>query len=97
MQESNCHSDERAELKTKIFDSPIYVSSFSYDHEIWVITEILKLRIQVTEMKFPCRVAGISQLRWVGHLQGCLLGGSIQRFFRDTQVLGILGCTQNLV
>ena len=36
----------------------IYVPSLTYDHELWVMTERIRSRIQVAEMRFLRRVVG---------------------------------------
>ena len=38
----------------------ISVPTLTYGHELWVVTERMRLRIQVTKMSFLCRVAGLS-------------------------------------
>uniref|UniRef100_A0A669C5T3 Reverse transcriptase domain-containing protein n=1 Tax=Oreochromis niloticus TaxID=8128 RepID=A0A669C5T3_ORENI len=38
----------------------IYVPTLTYGHELWVVTERTRLRIQATEMGFLRRVAGLS-------------------------------------
>ncbi|KAK3507851.1 hypothetical protein QTP70_001422 [Hemibagrus guttatus] len=45
--------------KLSIYQS-IYVSTLTYGHELWVITERVRSRIQAAEMSFLCRVAGRS-------------------------------------
>uniref|UniRef100_A0A8C6Q6L6 Reverse transcriptase domain-containing protein n=1 Tax=Nothobranchius furzeri TaxID=105023 RepID=A0A8C6Q6L6_NOTFU len=45
--------------KLSIYRS-IYVPTLTYDHELWVVTERTRLRIQVAEMSFLRRVAGLS-------------------------------------
>lgn len=34
--------------------------AFIYGHERWVVTERMRSRIQVAEMSFLCRVAGVT-------------------------------------
>ncbi|KAK3540973.1 hypothetical protein QTP86_007687 [Hemibagrus guttatus] len=45
--------------KLSIYQS-IYVPTLTYGHELWVMTEKVRSRIQATEMSFLCRVAGRS-------------------------------------
>ncbi|KAK3526422.1 hypothetical protein QTP70_025454, partial [Hemibagrus guttatus] len=45
--------------KLSIYQS-IYVPTLTYGHELWVMTERVRSRIQVAEMSFLCRVAGRS-------------------------------------
>ena len=46
-------------VKFSIYRS-IYVSTLTYGHELWVVTERTTLRIQVAEMGFLCRVSELS-------------------------------------
>ncbi len=71
------------EAKLSIYRS-IYVPTLTYGHELWVMTERTRSRIQVAEMSFLRRVSGHSlrdrvkssvtreelrvELRWLGHL-----------------------------
>ncbi|KAK0140999.1 hypothetical protein N1851_021987 [Merluccius polli] len=41
-------------------DQSIYVPTLTYGHELWVVTERTRLRIQAAEMSFLRRVAGLS-------------------------------------
>ncbi|KAK0140998.1 Receptor expression-enhancing protein 6 [Merluccius polli] len=41
-------------------DQSIYVPTLTYGHELWVVTERTRLRIQAAEMGFLHRVAGLS-------------------------------------
>ena len=43
----------------------IYVPTLTYGHEIWVMTERIRFRIQAAEMGFFRRVAGRSLRNWV--------------------------------
>ncbi|KAK3564249.1 hypothetical protein QTP86_012027 [Hemibagrus guttatus] len=43
--------------KLLIYQS-IYVSTLTYSHELWVMNERIRSRIQVAEMSFLCREAG---------------------------------------
>ncbi|KAK3517289.1 hypothetical protein QTP70_002930 [Hemibagrus guttatus] len=45
--------------KLSIYQS-IYVPTLTYGHELWVMTERVRSRIQAAEMSFLCRVAGPS-------------------------------------
>ncbi|KAK3565397.1 hypothetical protein QTP86_007934 [Hemibagrus guttatus] len=45
--------------KLSIYQS-IYVPTLTYGHELWVMTERVRSRIQAAEMSFLCRVAGRS-------------------------------------
>ena len=45
--------------KLSIYQS-IYVPTLTYGHELWVVTERMRSRIQAAEMSFLCRVAGLS-------------------------------------
>ncbi|KAK3542618.1 hypothetical protein QTP86_031319, partial [Hemibagrus guttatus] len=45
--------------KLSIYQS-IYIPTLTYDHELWVMTERVRSRIQAAEMSFLCRVAGRS-------------------------------------
>ncbi|KAK3565439.1 hypothetical protein QTP86_009697 [Hemibagrus guttatus] len=45
--------------KLSIYQS-IYVPTLTYGHELWVMTERIRSRIQAAEMSFLCRVAGCS-------------------------------------
>ncbi|KAK3571151.1 hypothetical protein QTP86_003367 [Hemibagrus guttatus] len=45
--------------KLSIYQS-IYVPTLTYGHELWVMTERVRSRIQAAEMSFLCRVAGCS-------------------------------------
>ena len=45
--------------KLSIYRS-IYVPTLTYGQELWVVTERIKPPIQVAEMSFLCRVAGLS-------------------------------------
>ncbi|KAK3544083.1 hypothetical protein QTP86_001214 [Hemibagrus guttatus] len=45
--------------KLSIYQS-IYVPTLTYGHELWVMTERVRARIQAAEMSFLCRVAGRS-------------------------------------
>ncbi|KAK3533936.1 hypothetical protein QTP70_034935, partial [Hemibagrus guttatus] len=45
--------------KLSIYQS-IYVPTLTYGHELWVMTERVRSRIQAAEMSFLCRVAGLS-------------------------------------
>ncbi len=45
--------------KLSIYRS-IYIPTLTYGHELWVMTEWIKCRIQAAEMSFPRRVAGRS-------------------------------------
>ncbi|KAK3571553.1 hypothetical protein QTP86_013185 [Hemibagrus guttatus] len=45
--------------KLLIYQS-IYVPTLTYGHELWVMTERIRSRIQAAEMSFLCRVAGCS-------------------------------------
>ncbi|KAK3510413.1 hypothetical protein QTP70_005909 [Hemibagrus guttatus] len=45
--------------KLLIYQS-IYVPTLTYGHELWVMTERIRSRIQAAEMSFLCRVAGRS-------------------------------------
>ena len=38
----------------------IFVPAFTYGHELWVVTERTRSRVQVVEMSFLRRVAGLS-------------------------------------
>ncbi|KAK0153876.1 hypothetical protein N1851_004048 [Merluccius polli] len=38
----------------------LYVPNLTYGHELWVVTERTRSRIQAAEMTFLCRVAGLS-------------------------------------
>ncbi|KAK0138540.1 putative uncharacterized transposon-derived protein F52C9.6 [Merluccius polli] len=38
----------------------IYVPALTYGHELWVMTERTRSRVQAAEMSFLCRVAGLS-------------------------------------
>lgn len=38
----------------------IYVPTFTYSHELWVVTKRVRLWIQVAEISFLQRVAGLS-------------------------------------
>ncbi|XP_070404401.1 uncharacterized protein [Nothobranchius furzeri] len=38
----------------------IYIPTLTYGHELWVVTERTRLRIQEAEISFLCRVAGLS-------------------------------------
>lgn len=38
----------------------IYVYILIYGPEMWVVTERIRLHIQVMEMRFPCRIAGLT-------------------------------------
>ncbi|KAK0156607.1 LINE-1 reverse transcriptase [Merluccius polli] len=40
--------------------SSIFVPALTYGHELWVVTERTRLRVQAAEMSFLCRVAGLS-------------------------------------
>ncbi|XP_061762964.1 retrovirus-related Pol polyprotein from type-2 retrotransposable element R2DM isoform X1 [Nerophis ophidion] len=68
--------------KLSIYRS-IYVPILTYGHELWVMTERIRSRVQAAEMSFLRRVAGLweelkvkplllhverSQMRWFGHL-----------------------------
>ncbi|KAK3518448.1 hypothetical protein QTP70_000651 [Hemibagrus guttatus] len=46
-------------MKLSIYQS-IYVPTLIYGHELWVMTERIRSRIQAAEMSFLCRVAGHS-------------------------------------
>ncbi|KAK3534172.1 hypothetical protein QTP86_002515 [Hemibagrus guttatus] len=46
-------------VKLSIYQS-IYVPTLTYGHELWVMTERTRSRIQVAEMSFLHRVAGLS-------------------------------------
>ncbi len=50
---------ELKKAKLSIYQS-IYVPTLTYGHELWVVTERMRLRIQAAEMSFLCRVAGLS-------------------------------------
>ncbi|KAK3529274.1 hypothetical protein QTP70_024827, partial [Hemibagrus guttatus] len=45
--------------KLSIYQS-IYVPTLTYGHELWVMTERIRSRIQAAKMSFLCRVAGCS-------------------------------------
>ena len=45
--------------KLSIYRS-IYVPTLTYRHELWVVTERTKSRIQEAEIGFLCRVSGLS-------------------------------------
>ncbi|KAK3538079.1 hypothetical protein QTP70_028636 [Hemibagrus guttatus] len=45
--------------KASIYQS-IYVPTLTYGHELWVMTERVRSRIQAAEMRFLCRVVGRS-------------------------------------
>ncbi|KAK0154376.1 putative uncharacterized transposon-derived protein F52C9.6 [Merluccius polli] len=45
--------------KFSIYQS-IYVPALTYGHELWVMTERTRSRVQAAEMSFLCRVAGLS-------------------------------------
>lgn len=45
--------------KAKIYRL-IYFPTFTYSHELWVVTERTRLRIQAVEMSFLCWVVGFS-------------------------------------
>ena len=45
--------------KLSIYQS-IYVPALTYGNELWVVNERTKSRVQVAEMSFLCRVAGLS-------------------------------------
>jgi len=45
--------------KLSIYRS-VYVPTLTYGHELWVVTERMRLRIQATKMSFLRRVAGLS-------------------------------------
>ena len=48
-------------LKAKLFIyQSIFVSTLSYGHERWVVTERMTSRVQLAEMSFLCRVVGLS-------------------------------------
>ncbi|TWW60624.1 R2 Retrovirus-related Pol polyprotein from type I retrotransposable element [Takifugu flavidus] len=59
--------------KLSIYRS-IFVPTLTYGHELWVMTERTRSRVQAAEMSFLRRVAGLSlrdrrsQMRWLGHL-----------------------------
>ena len=46
-------------VKLSIYRS-IYIPTLTYGHELWVVTERTRLRIQEAEMGFICRVSGLS-------------------------------------
>ena len=46
-------------VKLSIYRS-IYVPILTYGHELWVVTERTRSRIQAAEMGFLCRVSGLS-------------------------------------
>ncbi len=46
-------------VKLSIYQS-IYVPALTYGHELWLVTERMRWRIQAAEMSFLCRVAGFS-------------------------------------
>lgn len=50
--------------KLAIYQS-IYVPALTYGHDLWVVTERMRSRIQASKISFPCRVAGLS-LRDIG-------------------------------
>jgi len=51
----------KAKLKGNTIDSPVfYVSFLTYELERWVVTERMRLQIQVAEIKFLQRVAGLA-------------------------------------
>ena len=45
--------------KLSIYQS-IFVPALTYGHELWVVTERTRLRVQAAEMSFFRRVAGLS-------------------------------------
>ncbi|KAK3538438.1 hypothetical protein QTP86_003713 [Hemibagrus guttatus] len=45
--------------KLSIYQS-IYIPTLTYGHELWVMTERIRSRIQAAEMSFLCRMAGCS-------------------------------------
>lgn len=38
----------------------IYIPTFTHDHELWVLTEIIRLKVQVVEMWFLHKVAELN-------------------------------------
>ena len=52
--------------------SCILIPNLTYDHKIWVMTERMRLQIQVAETSFPQTVAGIS-------LRGTVKSSTIRR------------------
>ena len=65
--EAVCCGEERVEPKGKDFNfyRSIYVPTLPYGHELWVVTERMRLRIQAAKMSFLCRVAGLNLRDWV--------------------------------
>ena len=49
------------EAKLSVFKS-IYVPTLTYGHEIWVMTERMRSRVQASEMRFLRRVAGVKRI-----------------------------------
>ena len=45
--------------KLLIYQS-IFIPALTYGHELWVVTEITRLRVQADEISFLRRVAGLS-------------------------------------
>ena len=53
--------EEGAEPEGEALDLPaIYVPTLTYGHELWVVTERTRTRIQAAKMSFLRRVAGLS-------------------------------------
>ena len=48
----DCPGEEGAEPEGKALNLPVYVPTLTYGHELWVVTERIRSRIQATEMSF---------------------------------------------
>ncbi|KAK0156391.1 putative uncharacterized transposon-derived protein F52C9.6 [Merluccius polli] len=72
--------------KLSIYQS-IFVPALTYGHELWVVTERTRSWVQVAEMSFLHRVAGLS----LRDRLGCLPDASLVRCSGHVQLVGNLG------
>ncbi len=49
---------KRLKAKLSIYKF-VYIPTLTYDYELWVVTERMRLQIQAVKINFPCRVAGL--------------------------------------